>query len=88
MPKKNAAGLVAACRRSATAIRPKSSEVAPYWCMYRVANIPAHCAGVNRPNGDDQLKLMSFASALSCCPCTPDPNRRHDRSLNARYTST
>ena len=33
LPKKKASGLVAACRRSATATRPKSSEVAPYSCM-------------------------------------------------------
>ena len=54
-PWKNAAGLFAAWRRSATAMRPKSSEVAPYSCMYRVANTAAHCAGVNSPNGDVQL---------------------------------
>ena len=33
LPKKNAFGLVAACRRSATATTPKSAEVAPYSCM-------------------------------------------------------
>ena len=51
LPKKNASGLVAACRRSATATRPKSSDVAPYSCMYRRACIATVPAGVESPIG-------------------------------------
>jgi hypothetical protein len=50
-PKKIASGLTAACLRSSTDTRPKSSEVAPYSCAYRWAMIATRCAGVVMPNG-------------------------------------
>ena len=83
-PWKKAAGLFAAWRRSATVIRPKSSEVAPLACMYRVAKIAAHWAGVTRPNGVVHEYETSSASTPVWRPATPEPKRRHDRSLKAR----
>ena len=49
--KNHALGLLAACRRSATVTRPKSSLVAPDRCMYRRAIIATIAAGVARPIG-------------------------------------
>jgi hypothetical protein len=47
--KNHAFGLVAACFRSATEIRPKSSEVIPYSCIARRAFIATQEAGVSSP---------------------------------------
>ena len=49
--KNHAFGLLAACLRSATVTRPKSSLVAPDTCMYRRAIIATIAAGVARPIG-------------------------------------
>ena len=51
LPWKKALGLFAACRRSATAMRPKSALVAPLTCMYRWAVIATNAAGVDSPCG-------------------------------------
>ena len=39
-------------------------------------------AGVSSPNGSDQPSAAPSADGSRCC--TPDPNRRPERSLNAR----